>query len=299
MQIPLKYDFTIADLHRMSFRYSREGGKHGVSPIMLAGDGQITGHRHRNEASWKIIDGKIAFYTADGTPSTIFDQTSTADGKVVLRGDYLLQPEKKIVHLLEQIDFSWEHRPRHHALTSRFLASEVKRYGWKIGDHTYGRPMVLEKSMAKLNIGKFCSIAANVTVVLGNHRTDGVTTYPFATMKKFWPAMSSVDANDHVTKGDINIGSDVWIGCGVTIMSGVEIGHGAVVAANSVVTKNIPPYAIAGGSPAKVIKFRHGTATVEKLLKSEWWELADAELNGVLPLMMQDLGAFLIKVVRS
>jgi acetyltransferase-like isoleucine patch superfamily enzyme len=293
IQTSLNYDFTITDLCRMSFRYSREGGKHGVSPIMLTADGQITGHRHRNEASWKVVDGKVAFFTADGLPSTIFEQSDSADGKVVLRGEYLLQPEKKIVHLLEQVDFSWENRPRHHALTSRFLAAEIKRYGWKIGDHTYGRPTVLEKSMAKLNIGKFCSIAANVTVVLGNHRTDGVTTYPFATMKQFWPAMSSIDFNDHVTKGDVNIGSDVWIGCGVTIMSGVEIGHGAVIAANSVVTKDIQPYSIVGGNPAKLIKLRVSEAKVKSLLRMRWWEWSDEKLNARLPIMMRSIDEFL------
>lgn len=153
--------------------------------------------------------------------------------------------------------------------------------------------MVLEKGMAKLNIGKFCSIAANVTVVLGNHRTDGVTTYPFATMKKFWPAMSSVDFNDHVTKGDVNIGNDVWIGCGVTIMSGIEIGHGAVVAANSVITKSIPEYAVAAGNPAKVMKYRHSEKDIEALLKVKWWDWSDDKINQRLPSLMTDLKEFL------
>jgi acetyltransferase-like isoleucine patch superfamily enzyme len=239
-----------------------------------------------------VVDGKVAFFTADGLPSTIFEQSESADGKVVLRGEYLLQPEKKIVHLLEQVDFSWENRPRHHALTSRFLAAEIKRYGWKIGDHTYGRPTVLEKSMAKLNIGKFCSIAANVTVVLGNHRTDGVTTYPFATMKKFWPAMSSVDFNDHVTKGDVNIGNDVWIGCGATILSGIKIGDGVVVAANSMVTKDLPDYSICGGNPARIIRYRHSPESISALLGIRWWEWSDSIVNERSPDIMGDVDRF-------
>lgn len=284
---------TINQISRMSFRYSREGSAHGVGPIMLTVDGQITGHRHRNEAAWKILDGHLTFLASDGSVSTIFDQCANLDGKITFRGKYLLRPEKKIIHLLEQTDFSWENRPRHHALTRRHLAPEIKRYSWIVGDHTYGRPTVLEKSMARLTIGKFCSIAANVTIILGNHRTDGVSTYPFATMKKFWPGMSSVEFNDHISKGDVTIGSDVWIGCGVVITSGITIGHGAVIAANSVVTKDVTPYSIVGGNPAKLIKRRFGETSIDQLMEIRWWDWSDEKLNQNLEILMTDMDKFL------
>lgn len=293
MQQSLIYEFTVADLYKMSFKYKRADGKHGVGPIVLTSQGRLLGHSHRNEASWKVVDGKIGFFTSEGEPSTIFDSYKMAEGRVTLVGKYLLRPELKIIHHLEQVDFSWENRPRHHALTARFLASEIKRFGWSIGDHTYGRPVVMEKSLAKLNIGKFCSIASNVTLVLGNHRVDAVTSYPFVAMKKFWPAMAAVDVQDHVSKGDINIGNDVWIGVGATIMSGVTIGDGAVIAANSVVTKDVPPFAIVGGAPAKPIKFRHDENVIRALLNIKWWDWSDEQINESLPLMMTNLDQFI------
>jgi len=103
-----------------------------------------------------------------------------------------------------------------------------------------------------LLIGNYCSIGANVVFVLGgNHQYSGITTYPL--YSKFIKLSPEIDA---VSKGAIIVEDEVWIGTNTTILSGVRIGKGAIIAAGSVVTKNIPPYSIAGGNPAKVIKFR-------------------------------------------
>jgi len=101
--------------------------------------------------------------------------------------------------------------------------------------------------MQKIRIGKFCSIAHDVTFILGNHRVDWVSTYPFSV---FFDEASHITGHP-LSNGDINIGNDVWIGKFSTIISGISIGNGAVIAANSFVTKDVPPYAIVSGNPAK------------------------------------------------
>lgn len=133
-------------------------------------------------------------------------------------------------------------------LTRSFLRNDVEKYGWTIGKHTYGKPRILER-VSKLSIGNFCSIGENCVISLGNHRLDAVSTYPFSTLKSWWP--NAAGLIDHDSKGDVLIGNDVWIGDGVFIGSGVTIGDGAVIAARSVVTRNVKQYSIVGGSPAK------------------------------------------------
>ena len=123
------------------------------------------------------------------------------------------------------------------------------------GKYTYGNPTIKWANQnAKLSVGNFCSIAGNVTIYLGgNHRTDWVTTYPFGHIhqKKF----NKFNGNGHpATKGDVIIGNDVWIGDNVTIMSGVTVGDGVVIANNSHVVKNVEPYSLIGGNPAKFVR---------------------------------------------
>jgi acetyltransferase-like isoleucine patch superfamily enzyme len=120
----------------------------------------------------------------------------------------------------------------------------------------------------------------------GNHRTDWVTTYPFGHISK---DVFDWRGDGHpATKGDIVIGNDVWLGSGCTIMSGVTIGDGAVVAANATVVKDVPPYAIVGGNPAKVIKHRFTEEQISALLLNPWWEKSDQEIQGLIPLLCSD-----------
>lgn len=151
---------------------------------------------------------------------------------------------------------------------------------YDIGSYTYGLPNVLhwgEKST--LRVGKFCSIADDVTIFLGgNHRVDWITTYPFGILKKDFPNASSITGHPS-TKGDVVIGNDVWIGQGATIMSGVTIGDGAVIAAYSVITKNVNPYEIVGGNPAKHIRYRFSNEAIQKLLLIRWWDWDVEKIN--------------------
>jgi acetyltransferase-like isoleucine patch superfamily enzyme len=160
-----------------------------------------------------------------------------------------------------------------------------------IGKYTYGNDNLIihyYNSNAKLTIGNFCSIAGNINIYLGgNHRSDWVTTYPFGHI------------NNHIfnnfngegppaTKGDIIIGNDVWIGQNATIMSGVTIGDGAVIANNSHVVKNVEPYSLAGGNPAKFIKYRFTSEQIEKLLEIKWWNWDDEKINIFTPLLCNE-----------
>jgi virginiamycin A acetyltransferase len=123
----------------------------------------------------------------------------------------------------------------------------------------------------KLIIGKFCMIASDVTFIMngGNHLTDSISTYPFAIFGKDWS--KAMDDKSYPVKPNTVIGNDVWIGFGSTIMPGVTIGDGAIIATKSVVTKDVAPYAIVGGNPAKEIKRRFSDIEIEQLLAASWW----------------------------
>lgn len=289
---PQDFD-DVPDLTTLTFRLCRADGSFDVAPVRLLPEGKLEGYYHRNEAAWGVVDGDLALMTVDGHPSTVFNRAFKVDGRLVLEGDFLLHPEMKVVHQLRQIEWGFAQRKRHERLTSRHLAAQIDRYGWVIGDHTYGVPNVIEIARAKLRVGKFCSIADGVSIVLANHKIDGVTTYPFSSLQQFWPSLENVSVDDHVAKGDISIGHDVWIGYGATILSGVTIGDGAVIAAHSVITKDVAPFAVYGGNPARLLKFRHSAEDIEHLCRIAWWDWPDEVLNQRLPLMMSDLRGFI------
>jgi virginiamycin A acetyltransferase len=121
----------------------------------------------------------------------------------------------------------------------------------------------------KLIIGKFCQIATGVRFIMNgaNHAMDGISTYPFRVFGKSW-AQTPMNV---VSKGDTVIGNDVWIGNSVTIMQGVTIGDGAIIGTNALVTKDVAPYTIVGGNPAKLIRKRFDEETIEFLVELRWW----------------------------
>lgn len=138
------------------------------------------------------------------------------------------------------------------------------------GKYSYGElNIVTFGTHCRLNIGSFVSIAQNVTFILeAEHFVDHISTYPFRVK------LLKNEKYEAVSKGDINIKDDVWIGYGVTVLSGVTIGQGAVIAAGAVVTKDVPPYTIVGGIPAKVIKQRFPDEMVKELLKIDYSQLS-------------------------
>ena len=151
-----------------------------------------------------------------------------------------------------------------------------------IGRGTYGYLGIKTRSWgegAMIEIGQFCSIADNVTIFLGgNHDINRVSCYPFGHINQ--NEFGHVKMPGHpATKGDVIIGNDVWISSGVTIMSGVVIGNGSVIAANSHVVKNIPPYSVVGGNPAKIIKNRFTSDVIDSLQKIQWWNWSSERIG--------------------
>ena len=126
----------------------------------------------------------------------------------------------------------------------------------------------------RIIIGAFCSMARDVEFLLGGeHPTNWLSTYPFFVFTDDWPNRTS--EGYYGVKGDIVIGNDVWIGTGVTILSGVTIGDGAIIGANALVTKDVEPYTIVGGNPAKPIRKRFDEETIAMFLEIKWWEWPD------------------------
>ena len=137
----------------------------------------------------------------------------------------------------------------------------------------------------RLVIGKFCSIACGAKFLFNsaNHTLSSLSTYPFPIFFKEWDLdiQNITDAWDN--KGDIVIGNDVWIGYEAVIMAGVHIGDGAIIAARAVVTKDVPPYTIVGGTPAKEIRKRFDAEVIQQLLILKWWNWSTDKIRQCLP----------------
>ena len=137
----------------------------------------------------------------------------------------------------------------------------------------------------EIYIGNYCSLAVGLTIWTGGNHIwkDSITTYPFGLIhknifNKFDDSLIQ-KAKENRSNGNVIIGNDVWIGRGVTIMSGVNIGDGAIIATNSHLVKDVPPYAVVGGNPAKIIKYRFDEEKIKKLLKIKWWDWNPSKVN--------------------
>lgn len=148
-----------------------------------------------------------------------------------------------------------------------------------LGDYSYisGPRSYVEAA----RIGKFCSIARQVVIGPGDHDLAGVTTHPFRLSPDYGGLVETGTALEQ--KDPPVIGNDVWIGINAIVMRGVTIGDGAIVAANSVVTRDVPPYAIVGGVPAKFIRHRFPPEIVADLQKIRWWDWPESKLKQCIP----------------
>ncbi len=148
------------------------------------------------------------------------------------------------------------------------LGKDVTLRNSNLNDHSY---INSNTYVNNTRLGKFCSIGSNVQFGLGKHTTSMVSTHPafYANNKHF----KTFSDKMYIEEFDqIIIGNDVWIGDGAVIMNGIAIGDGAVVAARAVVTKDVKPYTIVGGVPAKILKYRFDEKTIERIRKSKWWD---------------------------
>ena len=139
----------------------------------------------------------------------------------------------------------------------------------------------------KIIIGKYCSLASGTTFIcpLANHNFDSLANYPFPIVNAHWALDESFFSDDKVCtlKGPTIVGNDVWIGYNSVIMPGVHIGDGAIIGTRSVVTKDVPPYTVVAGDPARPIRKRFDDDTIEKLMALKWWDLPDEEIREFLP----------------
>lgn len=173
-----------------------------------------------------------------------------------------------------------------------FLKNFIDHPRIQIGDYTYFNdfrlpvadvrqllvPYMHLGAPEKLIIGKFVQIAHGVQIITSsaNHQMDGFSTYPFVVFGEPW---SSSYEPKWPNKGDTIIGNDVWIGHEALIMPAVSIGDGAIIASRSVVTKDVPPYSIVAGNPAKIIRHRFDEKTIAMLLEIKWWDWPIEKIN--------------------
>ena len=180
-----------------------------------------------------------------------------------------------------------------------YLNAVVKDSQIEIGDYTIyndfvADPLLFVKNNVlyhypihreKLIIGKFCSIACGAKFLFNcaNHTLKSLSTYTFPLFYEEWGLEKANVTAAWDNKGDIIIGNDVWIGYEAVIMAGVHIGDGAIIAARAVVTKDVLPYTIVGGTPAKEIRKRFDTDVIEQLLMLKWWDWSIDKIRQYLP----------------
>ena len=161
-----------------------------------------------------------------------------------------------------------------------------KLFHSSIGDYSYiGR----HSRLIYAKVGKFCSISGNCAIGMGSHTLNNISTSPIFTEHEngtgnSWTIISTINEYKKVI-----IDNDVWIGQRVMVMGGVHIGNGAVIGAGAVVTKDVPPYAIVGGVPARIIRYRFPDDVIQKLEVTKWWMLEDSILKDNLSLFQDPL----------
>lgn len=165
----------------------------------------------------------------------------------------------------------------------------------KVGDYTY---IGQDNFISKAHIGKFCSIGPNLFSGWGVHLTNGISTHPMFYSTRMQNGITFSPTDKIIERIPVKIGNDVFIGMNVLILDGIKIGDGAIIGAGAVVSKNIPPYAIAVGSPIQIIKYRYSPEIIEKLLEIQWWNWSHDKLKEVEK-YLNDIESFIAKYEKG
>lgn len=205
--------------------------------------------------------------------------------------------------------------PRTNDTNTIYLKSVITNPNISVGDYTIYHDFAFDPRDFETNnvlyhytinhdrllIGKFCSIACGAKFIFtsANHTLKSLSTYPFPLFFEEWGLQQKDIASAWDNKGDIVVGNDVWIGYEAVVLSGVHIGDGAIIGTRAVVTKDVPPYSIVGGVPAKEIRKRFDEATINKLVETSWWDLSFETIKQVLPFIQNGDSEELRRRLRS
>jgi acetyltransferase-like isoleucine patch superfamily enzyme len=299
-----------ADITSRVWRYGAAQGN-VLGSLVFRKDGRIGGYLHPNEAFWRLTEQMLEIRDANGAPSRRFlfgDRTATGwPGQAVAsQHRFWIEPntshpivvtfDDEILQAAKQGKFYLSHLARQEGVYGAgdaiilYPGADIEPGAtlptgalFKIGAFSY----VVGLTRSNLSIGRYCSIAAGLSVFGSAHPTGWLSSSPMTYAphhQRFYvdagieappPIMEWEEYNGHITT---HIGNDVWIGADVLLKPGITIGNGAVIAARSVITKDVPPYAIMGGAPARVIKYRFEAPLLDKLNAIEWWKY---DLSGV------------------
>ncbi len=248
----------------------------------------------RNERFWSFKDKTLLLYDDNKmitSELTLNENISNAYNNefILFQGKSIYGPRLEIICM--------NHRSELWLRSTRFLMYQYINSGnLEVKLHTYGKFNMYDCAQnCKLEIGDYCSFAENISFIFRNHKTNLVTTYPFDELNYFY-TNEKVEESLHESKnnGKIIVGNDVWFGANTTILSGVTIGDGAVIAAGAVVTKDVPDYAIVGGVPAKVIKYRFSPEIIKKLKEISWWNFDEEKVaKNLNKIVTNDIDAFI------
>ena len=203
-------------------------------------------------------------------------------------------PSSSLKYPLEDLPYDLKNKKR-----CVFLKNIIKKKNISVGDYSYyddpDGPDDFEEnnvlyhyefSLEKLIIKKFVAIAAKAKFIMSgaNHKLDGFSTFPFGIFGHGWEKLN--DLSNLPSKGDTILENDIWIGYDATIMPGVTINNGAIIGSKAVVTKDVPPYAIVAGNPAKIVKMRFSENIINELLKIKWWDWDIIKITRNIPLII-------------